>query len=336
MEHWQGVVHPKSMSSQWKIEDMPSLRGRRFLITGANSGIGYQAALKLARREADLILGCRDRRKGEAALARLKEEAPGAHVELAIFDLSSLESVHRFAAEELARQRPLHVLINNAGVMAVASRTETADGFEMQFGTNVLGHFALTGLLLPALERSSTPEEPSRVVTIASIAHKRTNLQLDDLQSTRSYSPMRAYQQSKLADLMFSFELSLRLRAAGLSVLSIAAHPGVAATELFRGHDRSSTFRAARAIVGHTIGILLNTDAEGALPTLYAATSSEAVDGGYYGPQGIAEMRGEIVGPAKVAPQARNPEAAKRLWELCEGWTGVQFPQGSAVVGNSM
>ena len=135
---------------------------------------------------------------------------------------------------------------------------------------------------------------------------------------------------------MFSFELSLRLRAAGLSVLSIAAHPGVAATELFRGHDRSSTFRAARAIVGHTIGILLNTDAEGALPTLYAATSSEAVDGGYYGPQGIAEMRGEIVGPAKVAPQARNPEAAKRLWELCEGWTGVQFPQGSAVVGNSM
>ncbi|MBS1801096.1 MAG: SDR family oxidoreductase [Acidobacteria bacterium] len=314
------------MAGPWKAEDMPSLRGRRFLITGANSGIGYHAALKLARKDADLILGCRDRQRGEAALARLKEEAPGVRAELAIFDLSSLESVHRFAAEELARQRPLHVLINNAGVMAVARRTETADGFEMQFGTNVLGHFALTGLLLPALERVSTSEAPSRVVTIASIAHKRTDLQLDDLQSKRSYSPMRAYQQSKLADLMFAFELSRRLRARGSSVLSVAAHPGVAATELFRGKDRSAAFRVARTIVGHAIGIFLNTDAEGALPTLYAATSPEAVDGGYYGPQGMREMRGETVGPAEVAPQARNTQAAARLWELCEGWTGVQFP----------
>jgi NAD(P)-dependent dehydrogenase (short-subunit alcohol dehydrogenase family) len=326
MEHWPNVVHPKTMGSQGKIEDILSLHGRRFLITGANSGIGYHTALKLARREADLILACRDRRKGEAALARLKDEAPGAHVELATFDLASLESVHRFAAEELARQRPLHVVINNAGVMAVPRRTETADGFEMQFGTNMLGHFALTGLLLPALERASTPEDPSRVVTIASIAHKRTNLQLDDLQSKQSYSPMRAYRQSKLADLMFSFELSRRLRAVRSSILSIAAHPGVAATNLFSGDDRSAVFRTVRTIVGHAIGILLNSDAEGALPTLYAATSPEAMDGGYYGPQGIAEMRGEIVGPAKVAPQARNAEAATRLWELCEGWTGVRFP----------
>jgi NAD(P)-dependent dehydrogenase (short-subunit alcohol dehydrogenase family) len=326
MEHSLYVLHPNAMGAHWKVEDMPLLRGRRFLITGANSGIGYHAALKLARREADLILACRDRRKGEAALARLKDEAPGAHVELAIFDLTSLESIHRFAGEELARQRPLHAVINNAGVMAVARRTETEDGFETQFGTNVLGHFALTGLLLPALERSSTPEQPSRVVTIASIAHKRTHLQLDDLQSKKSYSPIRAYQQSKLADLMFSFELSRRLRAAKFSTLSIAAHPGVAATELFRGEDRSAMFRTIRAAVGHVIGILLNTDAEGALPTLYAATSPNAMDGGYYGPQGLSEKRGEIVGPAKVAPQARDSEAAARLWELCEGWTGVQFP----------
>ncbi|MBS1822155.1 MAG: SDR family oxidoreductase [Acidobacteria bacterium] len=314
------------MSSTWKAKDIPPLRGRRFLITGANSGIGYHAALELARRDAGLVLGCRNRQRGEAALARLKEEAPGARAELAVFDLSSLESVHRFAAEELARQRPLHTLINNAGVMAVARRAETADGFEMQFGTNVLGHFALTGLLLPALERSSTHENPSRVVTIASLAHKRTDLQMDDLQSKRSYSPMRAYQQSKLADLMFSFELSRRLRARGSSVLSIAAHPGVAATELFRGQDRSAAFRVARTIVGGAIGIFLNTDAEGALPTLYAATSAEAVDGGYYGPQGMGEMRGEAVGPAQVAPQARDAKTAARLWELCEGWTGVQFP----------
>jgi NAD(P)-dependent dehydrogenase (short-subunit alcohol dehydrogenase family) len=319
-------MHPKTMASQWKVEDMPSLRGRRFLITGANSGIGYHTALKLARREADLILACRDKRKGEAALTRLKDEAPGAHVELTILDLTSLESIHRFAVEELARQRPLHVLINNAGVMAVARRAETVDGFEMQFGTNVLGHFALTGLLLPALERASTAAEPSRVVTIASIAHKRTNLQLDDLQSIRSYSPMRAYQQSKLADLMFSFELGRRLHTSGSSVLSIAAHPGVAATELLRGHDRSATFRTVRTIIGHAIGIFLNTNAEGALPTLYAATSPEATNGGYYGPQGMAEMRGETVGPAFVAPQARNAETAAKLWELCAGWTGIHFP----------
>jgi NAD(P)-dependent dehydrogenase (short-subunit alcohol dehydrogenase family) len=326
IETFRGMRHLKHMGKHWTAEDIPLLRGRRFVITGANTGIGYHAALKLARREAELVLACRDRRKGEAARARILDDAPGAHVEVALLDLASLDSVRRFAVQELAQQRPLHALINNAGVMAVPKRTETADGFEMQFGTNVLGHFALTGLLLPALERSSSTAEPARVVTIASIAHKRTHLQLEDLQSKRSYSPMRAYQQSKLGDLMFSLELSRRLRAKGSSVLSLSAHPGVAATELFRGDGRSATFKTIRSVVGHAIGILLNSDAEGALPTLYAATSTDAVDGGYYGPQGFEEMRGETVGPAKVAPQARDGAAAARLWELCEQWTGVQFP----------
>jgi len=311
-----------AMSTHWTAKDIPSLRGRRFLITGANSGIGFQAALKLARREADLILACRDRRKGEAALASLQNDAPGARAELGILDLASLESVRRFAADELAKQRPLHVLINNAGVMALPRRTETTDGFEMQFGTNVLGHFALTGLLLPALERASTSLAHSRIVTIASIAHKRGRLDLDGLQSTRSYSPGKAYQQSKLGDLMFAFELSRRLRSAGSSVLSIAAHPGVAATELFRG----AVPKALHGLISRTISTFLNTDAEGALPTLCAATSPDAVDGGYYGPQGFQEMRGDTVGPAKVAPQARDTDAAARLWEMCEQWTGVRFP----------
>jgi NAD(P)-dependent dehydrogenase (short-subunit alcohol dehydrogenase family) len=164
------------------------------------------------------------------------------------------------------------------------------------------------------------------VVTVASIAHKRTQLRLDDLQSTRGYSPMRAYQQSKLADLMFSFELSRRLRAKGSTVASLAVHPGVAATELFRGDGRSALSKAVRVFVGHVIGIVLNSDAEGALPTLYAATSADAIDGGYYGPQGFEEMRGDTVGVAKVAPQARDAAAAARLWELCEEWTGVRFP----------
>ena len=320
-------MHPNHiMADTWKAEDIPQQSGKRFLITGANSGIGYHAALKLARKDAELVLACRDRRKGEAALARLREEAPGARAEVAVLDLASLNSVRAFAAEELARNRPLHVLINNAGVMAVPHRTETADGFEMQFGTNVLGHFALAGLLLPALERTAvTSHEPSRVVTIASIAHKRTHLNLGDLQSVKAYSPMRAYQQSKLANLMLAFELSRRLRDTSSTVMSIAAHPGVAATALFRMDDRSAAAKAVRAAVVYAIGMLLNTDAEGALPTLYAATSLEAEDGGYYGPQGFQEMRGDIVGRAKVAPQARDEGAARRLWEICENLTGVRY-----------
>ncbi|MDE1178009.1 MAG: oxidoreductase [Edaphobacter sp.] len=319
------MAHLKRMSKQWTAEDLPYLRGKRFIITGANTGIGYHAALKLARREAELVLACRDRKRGEAALAKLHDEAPSAHVELEVLDLASLDSVRQFAEKELARKQPLYALINNAGVMAVPKRMETADGFEMQFGTNVLGHFALTGLLLPALERGATQDDPSRVVTIASIAHKRTNLRLDDLQSKRSYSPMQAYQQSKLGDLMFSLELSRRLQAKGVPMKSIAAHPGVAATELFRGDGRSAAFKTVRTIVGHAISIVLNTDAEGALPTLFAATSPDAENGGYYGPQGYEEMRGEKVGVAKVAPQARDAAAAAKLWELCEQWTGVRF-----------
>lgn len=314
------------MATEWTAEDIPLLEGRRFIITGANTGIGYQAALKLARRGAELVLACRDRRKGEAAMAKIRDDAPTSHVEVAVLDLASLDSVRRFADVELARERPLHVLINNAGVMALPKRTQTADGFEMQFGTNVLGHFALTGLLLPALERSSSADAPSHVVTVASIAHKRTQLRLDDLQSVKEYSPMRAYQQSKLADLMFSFELSRRLKAAGSTVESIAVHPGVAATELFRGDGRSAPFKVVRSFVGHAIGIVLNSAAEGALPTLYAATSEDAVNGGYYGPQGYDEMRGDTVGMAKVASQARDVAAAAQLWEACEQWTKVRFP----------
>ena len=317
----------ETMNETWKAEQIPMQTGRRFLITGANSGIGYHAALKLVRKDADVILACRDRRKGEEAMARLREEAPGARTELAILNLASLASVRAFAAEELARNRPLHVLINNAGIMAIPRRTETADGFEMQFGTNVVGHFALTGLLLPSLERAAAASPaPPRVVTIASLAHKRTHLDLDDLQSIKKYSPLRAYQQSKLANLMLAFEFSRRLRAAASPVISVAAHPGLASTAIFRTDDRSAAAKALRTVIGQAIGILLNTDAEGALPTLFAATSPEAKDGGYYGPQGFSEMRGETVGSAKIAPQALDDSAAKRLWQICEELTGVRYP----------
>ena len=314
------------MSEKWKAADIPFLAGKRILITGANSGIGYHAALKLARKGAYVMLACRDRQRGEVALARLDADAPSAHTELVILDLASLASVHSFAEKELARQRPLDILINNAGVMAPPKRLETVDGFELQFGTNVLGHFALTALLMPALEQAAaeSPDRP-RVVTIASIAHKRGQLNFDDLQSKKNYGPMRAYQQSKLADLMIAFELDRRLRAANSRIMSVAAHPGVASTNLFQTGDYSSFEKTIRNVVGHAVSLVLNTDAEGALPTLYAATAHDAESGGYYGPQGFQEMRGAEVEPAKVARQALDTSAAARLWQVCKDLTGTQF-----------
>jgi NAD(P)-dependent dehydrogenase (short-subunit alcohol dehydrogenase family) len=314
------------MSKLWKAADIPSLAGKRILITGANSGIGYHAALKLVRKGAEVLLACRDRRRGEAALSRLEADSPGPRAELVLLDLASLASVRSFAEKELAQHRPLDILINNAGVMAPPKRLQTVDGFELQFGTNVLGHFALTALLMPALEQAATASaERPRVVTLASIAHKRGQLNFDDLQSTKSYSPMRAYQQSKLADLMFAFELDRRLRAAHSRVLSVAAHPGVANTNLFQVGDHSAAEKTIRNLVGHVIGIVLNTDSEGALPTLYAATATNVEDGGYYGPQGFQEMRGEEVDRAKVSPQAKDTAAAARLWQICEDLTGIKF-----------
>ncbi len=308
------------------MADIPSQAGRSILITGANGGGGYHAALTFARRGARVVLACRDRSKGETALGRLDREAPGSASELAIVDLASLASVREFAARQLEQARPIDILINNAGVMAPPKRRETADGFEMQFGTNVLGHFALTGLLLPALQQAEAESGfAPRIVTIASIAHKRGRLHFDDLQWQRSYSPMGAYQQSKLANLMLALEMDRRLRAAGSKILSVAAHPGVANTNLFQTGERSALAIAGRKILGKVIGALLNTEAEGAMPTLYAATAGEVKGGGYYGPQGFQEMRGEEMGPAKISAQAEDAAAAARLWGICEELTGVAY-----------
>jgi NAD(P)-dependent dehydrogenase (short-subunit alcohol dehydrogenase family) len=298
--------HPMlHMSRHWTAAEIPDQTGRRVLITGANSGIGYMTALKLARKGATVVLACRDERRGRAAISRMVADSPGVQVELVLLDLASLASVREVAARELDRGLPLDLLINNAGVMAPPRRLETKDGFELQFGTNVLGHFALTGLLLPALERAAakavSPEPRPRVVTVASLAHKRGRINFDDLQSKERYSPMAAYRQSKLADLMFSFELERRLQTESSGVASAAAHPGLAET---------------------------NSDAEGALPTLYTATAREAKGGGYYGPQGFQEMRGGDVGQAQVSDLARDEAAAARLWGACEDLTGVRFLHG--------
>jgi len=308
----------------WTLADVSSQAGKRFLITGGNSGVGYYAAVELARRGGVVLLACRDRAKGEAALRQLKVDAAGPEsaagaAELVMLDLASLDSVRRVAEDLVARGVAIDCLINNAGVMAPIKRLETKDGFEVQFGTNVLGHYALTFRLMPIVK--------SRVVTLASIAHKQGRIAFEDLQAVKSYNPMRTYQQSKLANLMFTFELERKLRAAGSGVISIGVHPGVAKTNLFKVGSSKGVARVAEVVVQTSLGVLFGSAADGAIPTIFAATSPDARGGGYYGPQGFKEMRGGDVGPADVAKAAQDVAAQERLWGVCAELTGVDLDQ---------
>ena len=309
------------MSYDWTLGQIGSQSGKRVLVTGANSGIGYHTALELARRGASVVMACRDLRRGEAALAQLRKAVPGALAELQLLDLSSLSSVREAAQRELAGGMPLHLLINNAGVMAPPKRVQTLDGFELQFATNVLGHFLLTALLKPALEKTGS----GRVVTVASIAHKRRQIRFEDLQFAKVYDPMASYAQSKLANLLFAFELERRLRKAGSTITSVACHPGVAGTKLFLTGDYGFLEKTIRTVASYLIGLLLNSEIQGALPTLFAATSDNAVGAGYYGPQGFREMRGGNVGQAQIRPQAQDEAVATQLWSVCEELTGTRF-----------
>lgn len=319
-------AHPMgTMSKHWTTADIPDQTGETAIITGGNSGIGYYSALDLARKGANVLLAVRSLARGEEAARQIRAAIPHSHVDAARLDLASQSSVHDFARNYLGSGRPLHLLINNAGVMALPKRVETEDGFEMQFGTNVLGHFALTGLLLPALNATAkTAPQPPRIVTIASIKHLSGRINLADLQATSKYSPGGAYGQSKLGDLMFALELDRRLCACGSRVMSLAAHPGVASTNLFL-RDAPKWQRPARKAVGSIIHALLNSAGQGALPTLYAATSPDAKSGGYYGPKGFFEMRGPV-GEAKISQRAQDTRTAAALWEKCEQLTGVRFP----------
>jgi NAD(P)-dependent dehydrogenase (short-subunit alcohol dehydrogenase family) len=303
--------------SKWTPQQMTSQQGRLAIVTGANSGIGYQTARYLSRAGATVILACRNQEKGEAARANLISENPAARVELRVLDVADLDSVRRFAAEFVNEGRPLDLLINNAGVMAIPERRTTPQGFEMQFGTNHLGHFALTGLLLPALLRQPN----SRVVTVASIAHKGGKLNFDDLNAEHGYDPRGAYQQSKLANLVFGLEFDRRLRARSAATASVIAHPGVAVTNIVS--NGMGTGMKGR-IVGSLLPLVAQSDDRGAWPLLYAATSPQAHGGGYYGPDGIAEIKGSPV-EVKPKPHALDPAAGKRLWEVSETLTGVRY-----------
>ncbi|MGH3958433.1 SDR family NAD(P)-dependent oxidoreductase [Mycobacterium sp.] len=305
-----------SSNRKWSEVDVGDQSGRIAIVTGANTGIGYHTAAVLAQHGAHVVLAVRDPEKGNAALARIVAAHPGADVTLQELDLSSLDSV-RSAADALRASYPrIDLLINNAGVMWTPKQV-TADGFEMQFGANHLGHFALTGLLLDHL----LPVRGSRVVTVSSMGHRiRASIHFDDLQWERRYDRVGAYGQSKLANLLFTYELQRRLADRQQNTVAVAAHPGGSNTELAR--NLPAIFKPAVALLGP---VLFQSAAMGALPTLRAATDPGVEGGQYYGPDGLGEQRGH---PKLVSSsaQSHDEELQHRLWTVSEELTGVTFP----------
>jgi NAD(P)-dependent dehydrogenase (short-subunit alcohol dehydrogenase family) len=314
------------MKKKWTSENIASQAGRRVVITGANSGIGFEAALELARKGAELVMPARTQAKAEDAVSRILQQVPQARLYPEILDLAEQASVHAFAKRVIERfpGQSLDLLINNAGVMALPTREITVDGFERQFATNYLGPFALTGLLLPSIKA----KPGSRVVTLSSGASHQGKIEFDNLQGERVYKPtLQAYAQSKLADLIFAQELQRRLTAVGSPIISTAAHPGYAVTNLQADH-----VGAGLTLLMAAMKPFLSQDAmHGALPTLFAAVAAEAVPGGYYGPDGVAELKGHPTA-VRLAKGAMDPAVAKWLWIESERLTNVKFGALSDVV----
>ena len=301
---------------KWTASQIPDQTGRVAVITGANTGLGLETANALAAHGASVVLAVRNLDKGKAAASRITTDNPGADVTIRQLDLSALESVREAADDLRASHTQIDLLINNAGVM-YTPRSTTADGFELQFGINHLGHFAFTGLLLDRLLAAAG----SRVVTVSSVGHRiRARIHFDDLQSTRGYSRVAAYGQSKLANLMFTYELQRRLASAGSATVAVAAHPGVTNTELVR--NSPVVLRALDALFG---AFVAQSAAMGALPTLRAATDPAVVGGQYYGPDQFRELRGH---PTLVesSAQSHDADAQRHLWAASEELTGVKYP----------
>ncbi|WP_198653332.1 oxidoreductase [Actinocorallia populi] len=295
--------------TKWTVNDIPQQNDRTYVVTGANSGLGLETARALAAKGAHVIMACRDLDRGRAAQARIQ----GGRTEVRRLDLADLESVREFAAAV----ESVDVLVNNAGIMMPPLR-RTAQGFELQFGTNHLGHFALTGLLLDRLSAGDAP----RVVTVTSSLHRTGSIRFDDLNAEKSYSPIGHYAQSKFANVLFGLELDRRLRKAGSPVLSLLAHPGYAATNL-----QSSGPVKLIALLGKPANLLLaQPAAHGAVPQLYAAAGSGAESGRFYGPSGFQEMRGRHPKEVRPVRAATDPDVAGRLWAVSEELTGVRFP----------
>lgn len=300
----------------WTTAQIPDQTGRRALITGATSGIGFHDALELSRKGAEVILPARTEAKSAETVRRIREAVPGAKAATAVLDLASQDSVRSFAADYAQRfpGRSLDLLINNAGVMALPARELTVDGFERQFATNFLGPFALTARLFPHLKA----QYGTRIVTVSSVVANHGEIDFDNLQSEKKYVPLSGtYSQSKLADLIFTLDLQRRLSAAGSPIVSAGAHPGIAATNL------QANLTGVAKILGPYFTRVVGQDAaHGALPTLFAATSPDVVPGGYYGPDGRSEWKGSTA-PARIPPAAVDADVARRLLAEAERLTGV-------------
>ncbi len=299
----------------WTKNNIPDKTGKTVIVTGANAGIGYETALALYETGAHVILACRSLDKAEQAITKIKQLNGTGTLEAALLDLSSLASVKQFADDFIKNHKQLDLLINNAGVM-IPPASKTADGYELQFGVNFLGHFALTGYLYPLLNAT----QGSRIVTLSSMAYLHGVIDFDNLKSEKDYEPMREYCQSKLADLMLSIELQRRIKAKGDQTTSIAAQPGANKTELSR-HMSDEAFTAAVARVGE-----LMEPWQGALPSLYAAVADEAKGGKLYGPDKDGGYRG-YPAEADITPNALDEAVAKKLWEFAEQVTGVYYPE---------
>lgn len=308
--------------SRWTTQDIPSQSGRRVVITGANSGLGFETALALARQGAEITMAVRNLEKGEEALSRLRGAVPTARLQLEELDLASLKSVHAFGQRLLQKNQPLDLLINNAGIMAVPKRMETEDGFELQFGTNHIGHFALTGLLWPRLLQGNQ----TRVVTVSSLAHNGGLIRFNDLDCRQFYQPWVAYGQGKLANLLFGRELHRRCVEKNLPIKSLIVHPGVSNTNLvMTGGSTGASAGLQTRLMKWVLPWTTQSAASGAIPSLYAATAADAESGVYYGPSGVGELVGAHPKRARIASQGRNAETAEKLWEVSEQRSGVRF-----------
>jgi len=299
----------------WTPDELPDLTGTTAVVTGANSGIGFETACALAGHGAGVTLACRNVTTAEQAAQRIRNNHSGAQVRVAEFDLSSLASVRSFAD---AWEGPLQLLVNNAGVMAPRTWQGTSDGFELQFGTNHLGHFALTGLLLAALSAGASP----RVVTVSSLAHHGGRTDVVDGNPPQTYRPQSAYANAKLANALFGAELQRRATAHGSALTSTMAHPGVAATGLFVDPQGLGANRVVRVAAPWLMRVIFQSAAAGAMPSLYAA--AVAAPGSYTGPQGLKESRGPV-GSARLSALAQDHALASRLWQVSQDLTGVEY-----------
>lgn len=318
--------------ASWTENDIPDLSGKRVLVTGAASGIGYEAARGLAQHGATVLLTDRNEEGGRQALQKIRALRADAKVDFLLLDLSSQQAVRDFAARQVAEGKPLDILVNNAGIQPISERRTTSDGFELTFGIGHLGHFTLTALLFPLLLKSPAP----RVVTVSSLVHRLGTFDWDDLQMAQNYFAQRPYNQTKLANLLFARELQRRAQAAGLNLLSLAVHPGVSRTNIGAGRKHLGQYHLVDHLISGVMGTVMKVFGQsaegGGWPTLYAATMPSVTPGGFYGPNGLGETRGTPA-PARIHKAGRDDAAASKLWQVSERLTGVRFAELDAAQG---